>query len=331
MSGKTQNKSAPQQQEQDEPQEQPTQNRPRQAPKRPPPQKSNRFSKPFPKKSKPNESNVKDGKNNQASFEKKADITTITTYCLLPVYELFTSTFGLPTVCKLFYNILRARDAKMTAIVSELDLTYTVLLCAIHRMITITNHFKTTIIFHSSDLRTIVKDVLLPDALATYVETLGMVTLSNGTKVIPYFRGYTEMIRTTGFLDPIELLRQMEPPLEPSITEWALNPQPVIRWMNASTRALKNAMDLRSIKYDEIEGRPEFLANGDIIEGNLHCTAVDKIDQNQCQLGAAYRFRDSAYQLESIGLPLPTLFGASPTQLEMVLSAHFRKALRAEK
>lgn len=267
-------------------------------------------------------------KRQKAEFNQQKDVTIVSTFLLLPVYELFTETLGINRVCRNFYNIMHARDHKLTSQVSIEAFTYTVLLSVLNRMVRIANTSKTAIILHTSDLNTITKDILLPDAIATFVETFGIVTLSNGTKVVPFFRDYPRMQLLPGFLDPLMLLHDME--LEPEFTNWGLHTRPVLDWQVASTRALKNMMELRTVRYDEIEGRPEFLACYHYdVNGRLSPTSIDKMDIHQCQLGAAYGIRRRSYQDLKFGLSTDPVYGAPDCERDLVLTTHFRNTLRS--
>lgn len=267
------------------------------------------------------------GKRGHTSFEKKSDSIILSVFTLLPVFELYTSFYGVLDVSRAFYAILQSRDRKMTALLTEDDLTYTLLMCVYYRCALVANSSKTKIIFGLSCLKTLTEHVLLPDVLAQFVEAFGTQKLSNSATIVPYFSNYREMRRQPGFVDPEVILRRLG--LEPSEGDWSIHTLPVLTWEQASSRALKNAMELRPVRYSELEGRPELLGCYEVDDtGTYRVSALDKIDVHQAQLGAACRFRPKDYSGLNIGLALPPLFGAPDINQDLTLTGHVLKALR---
>lgn len=271
--------------------------------------------------------NSTNGKRTEAKFEKKSDSPVLSVFTLLSVFELHTAFMGVIEIARAFYNILHSRDSKMTNLFSIDDLTYTLLLSTYYRCAYVTNHSATKIIFGLSQLKSVVEGILLPDVLATFVETFGQVKLSDGSTIAPFFDSYDRMKRQPGFVDPKTILDRMG--LQPIEPEWSLNAEPVLRYMQASTRALKNAMELRPVKYTELEGRPELLGNYRISEdGTYKVTALDKIDQKQAQLGAVCRFRTEHFNQFRVGIALQPRFGAPDIMPNMFLTNYIVTALR---
>lgn len=272
-------------------------------------------------------STTTNGKRTEATFEKKSDSPVLSVYNLLPVFELQTAFLGILEISRAFYDILLAKDAKMTNLFSCDELTYTLSLCVYYRCATVANRSNTKIIFGLSYLKSMVEGLLLPDVLAQFVETFGQVKLSNGCIIAPLFDGYHHMRRQNGFVDPLTILRRME--LEPTHEEWALHSRPVLRYAQACSRALKNAMELRNVNYAMLEGRPELLACYSFSDdGTYNVSAIDKIDQKQAQLGAAYRIRISNYLELDVGLAIQPSLGAPNINPAMFLTQHILNALR---
>lgn len=181
-----------------------------------------------------------------------------------------------------------------------------------------------------------VDELLLPDSIAQYVETFGEVKLSNGTTVIPLFKGILDQ-PDYGFLNPTIILERINrrreedgiPPY-PIVYGWFC-PRIITQYSIAVARALKNAIALRSVDNKILDGRNELLAgfiHGDHMQ--LECIAYDKISVTECQLGAAMRIRFPEL-VQEMGVPFVPVYGAPSINPESVLIAHFMRNLRMVK
>lgn len=273
-------------------------------------------------------------KRQTASFTKTPENKLSSVYPLQTQFELATSYTGVRHVTQCFYDILTSRDGKMTSFFTANEFYYIVLLSIYYRCATITNMAKTSIIFGLSDLKNVVENIMLPDAIATYVETFGSVKLSSDASIIPYFRGFEEMKILPGFVDPKTVIRDINEQRtacdETTFTVhgiWSLAPQIIVNYTMAVSRALKNAIDLRRVNFTEPEGRPEFLSCYEVDEhSKIRCYAIDKIDQLSCQLGATFRLRNTSEQ--DFGVKMEPMFGAPTVEAAVFLAGHFLRSLR---
>lgn len=292
------------------------------------------------RKRKPFRKNIKDAppaKRMLAQFNKVPEPKISSTYILRPYFELSTSFIGVQYIANSFYNILHARDFKMTRFFTQLEFYYILLLSVYYRCALVSNNAKTSLNFELSNMKTMIKDVLLPDALATYVESFGQVKTSSDAIFIPLFRNFEDMLQLAGFINPSSLLNRVNIAREEdglphyaSHTVWSLAPQIVVNYTQATTRALKNAIELRRVNFEEMEGRPEFLSVYEVSDGStLSCYALDKIDHNQCQLGAAFRYRTKE-QISAGGFQISPMFGAEDIEPDVRLSSHFRDSIRSK-
>jgi hypothetical protein len=273
-------------------------------------------------------------KRQMATFSKTPENKLSSVYPLQHQFELATTFTGVRYVSQCFYDILSSRDGKMTQLFSANEFYYIVLLSVYYRCATITNMAKTSIIFGLSDLKNVIMDILLPDAVATYVETFGSIKLSSDAVVIPYFRGINEMQTLAGFVDPVTVIRTInqrrgESDEQPYHVhgDWNLAPQIIVNYTKAISRALKNAIDLRRVNFAEPEGRPEFLSCYEVDDhSKIRCYSLDKVDQTVCQLGATYRLRNTAVQ--DFGVVMEPMFGAPTIEADVFMTNHFLKSLR---
>jgi hypothetical protein len=279
--------------------------------------------------------NGESGKNKLAKFSKKPETSISSVRPLDTVFEIITSFLGIRHVAQSFYEILHARDSKMTNLFSELEFAYVIQLSVYYRCARIANECKTAFLPRLSDLKTLIDGLLLPDCIATFVETFGIVKLTNGASVCPYFRNHATMTQTVGFVDLADTLRSINrerqnydlPPLDINPDNWNINEEIVLKYARASSRALKNAIELRPVDYNNTEGRPEFLTVYEVDGRHIKCRSFDKIDSTQCQLGACYRLR-TAEMMQEGGTQFPVLFGTDNVRPDVHLNYHFIRALR---
>lgn len=277
------------------------------------------------------------GKRSKASFDKKPETKVASVRPLDNYFEINITLDGITHLAEIFYGMLRSRDSKMTALFTELEFRYVLTMSVLYRLATIANYHHSAFIGKLSDLKTLAHGLLLPDVIATYVETFGIVTLQNGAKVIPFFRGYQHVRRHMPMADLNNIvqminmydLEEYETQYWADPDDWGLCDAIVLKYSKACSRALKNAIELRPVKYDEYEGRPEFLScyKSNRFDTHVECLAIDKIDSQQCQLGASYRLRTHE-TLRMNGTYLPPLFGTDSVRPDVFLVNHFNKAWR---
>jgi hypothetical protein len=282
--------------------------------------------------------NKKDGppaKRQMASFDRLPEPKLSSTYPLQMQFELATQFSGIRYVTNCFYDLLTVKDGKMTSFFTAYELYYVVLLSVYYRCATITNMAKTSIILGLSDLALVIEDLLLPDAIATYVETFGRVKMSSGATVIPYFRGIADMQLLPDFIDPVTVIRTINQNREVGHLspytisgDWSLSSQVIVNYTKSLARVSKNIIEFRKVNYQEKEGRVEFLSCYEV-DGHtkLKCFAYDNIDHASCQLGAAMRFRHTSQP--DVGVIMEPMFGASDIEADVILTNHFLKSFRA--
>lgn len=211
---------------------------------------------------------------------------------ILTAFELETSFRGVIDLCSILFAILINRDQKIASLISKEHFIYVTLLSTIYRCNLIASHSTTTIVRGLSYLKETVHDLLLPDILCQYVEAFGYIKLASGITVIPYMRSYTIMKDTLDFLDPSAILRRMDRPAVD--TDWSIDDVVVMQYKHAISRFLKNAIALRKVNNDELEGKPEFLASYRFVDdGRLQPLAFEQMGCAECTLGGVYKLRDA--------------------------------------
>jgi hypothetical protein len=273
-------------------------------------------------------------KRQMATFSKTPETKLSSTYPLQLQFELATQFTGVRHVTNCFYDLLSVRDSKTTSYFSALEFHYIVLLSVYYRCATVANTAKTTIILGLHDLSIALKGLLLPDAVATYVETFGRFKLSSGASVVPYFRGIHDMQHLPGFVDPVtgfrtinQIREEKELPPYGAQGDWNISIQIITNYSKALARMSKGIVDFRSVNFDELEGRAEFVSCYEV-DGNtrIRCYSYDNVDQAACQLGAAFRFRHCGQP--DVGVNMEPMFGAPDIEYDVTLTNHFLKSFR---
>lgn len=232
------------------------------------------------------------GKRTKASFDKSEVAKHVAfTPVIYTAYDLETSFRGLLDLCLIFYNILINRDQKIANLISQQHFQYVTLLSIIYRSCKTASSSTTTIIRGLSYLKESVENLLLPDLLCQYIETVGYVKLSSGITVIPYIRTYATMKHSLDFIDPVAILAQMGRP-DPG-TDWGIDDEVILQYKRAISRVLKNAVQLRLVNYVDLEAKPEFLAVYEALpDGRVLPLAFEQMNAQQCTYGAVMKFRD---------------------------------------
>lgn len=242
-------------------------------------------------------------------------------------FHLQTSLIGACTISRHVYEILQARDAKITSCFSIHDLQYVTLLCSYLRCAQVMNSTRTQIIFGLSLLKDAVHNILLPDTLCKYVEILGTVTISSGITVIPFFDTYSRMRDAPWFIDARHLISREDREYT-ELGEWPVNTRIILRVQQGLSRALKGVLELRTVKT-ELQGSEELLSSYvELDNGRIQPRSIQKVDVNVCTLGAALRFRDSDTDEHEHGLRLPSVQEAPAVEPDLFLTSWVLKQLK---
>lgn len=267
----------------------------------------------------------------KASFSQQNTARQIaTTTPILTAYELETSYRGIFLLCNTLYSILTKRDQKISTLITAHHLQYVTLLSIIYRALLIASNSTTTMVRNLSYLKDTVQNLLLPDVLCQYIESIGYIKLSSGITVIPYIRNYTTMRNTAiDFIDPAGILTQLG--IEVPDTDWAVEDRVILDYKQAISRVLKNALQLRKVNNTELEAKPEFLASyKSLDDGKLCPMAFESMNQAQAQLGAVYMFRSSESYHEWDGLRPPLVHEAVSISPDHFMTDYILHLLKGE-
>lgn len=246
---------------------------------------------PFPNKRTPTKPTQ--AKRAKASFDKSEVAKHVSfTTPIFTAYEIDTSHRGLFRLCEIFYQILINRDQRIANMITANHFVYVTLLSAIYRSLLVCSKSTTYMVRNISYLKESVQDLLLPDVLCQYVETLGYYKLASEVTVIPFIRSYAYMRGdVVTFTDPAAVLLAMGEPV-PDI-DWAIDDRIILQYKQAISRVLKNAVQLRCVNNSELEAKPEFISVYRMDNGRVIPQAFERMCRAQATLGAVYQFRNS--------------------------------------
>lgn len=278
---------------------------------------------PFKKKAGP----LSFSKNQHAKFQQLQSKSIIFTSALLTFFPLHTELTGAPLVAGILYDILNARDYDLNSFFSRLELQYVTLLATYYRAALVVNKSKTAVIHGLGILKESIANVLLPDVLWSYIETLGIVNLTSTIQVVPFFRDYSDMRTKSYFVDCYDYLTREQQ--QDALPRWSINDDVITKVVSGMSRALKGILELRSMKT-ELDGHLRFVCAYREAEFlRIIPLCVEQIDINDCKLGACYRFRSSDKSTwEDSTLRLPLVHEAQPVEEERHLTQVMLSQLR---
>lgn len=278
----------------------------------------------------PSKRTLNEGKRSKASFDKKeVGKHVASTTLIYTSYDIETSFHGIRTLCETLYAILVNRDQKLSNLLTANHLIYVTLLSSIYRCLSVSSKSTTTVIRNLSYLKEAVHDLLLPDILCQYVETIGYIKLSTGATVIPFIRSYLSMKNCLDFVDPCSILAIMGRP--ECDNDWSIDDEVILQYKRAISRFLKNAVQLRLVNFSEQEAKPEFLAVYHTLPGGrIQPEAFEQMNATQCTLGAVYQFRNSRESDNWNGLVPPVLHEATAVHLVTYVTDYILHHLKGD-
>lgn len=189
--------------------------------------------------------------------------------------------------------MIRSKDFRLAQNITDLQLAYVLTIAYCNRVVQCSLHLGYAIPSNASRLKQIASGIQLPDVLATYIESIGYVTLPSGATVAPFAGDYAVMFPNLYalMLDPAAILIEAERPVPPG--DWALDTDWIIDFNDATTRAARSGMNFRTVVNSSYEGRLEMVVSYKTTDdGLLLPEAPTNMTEAEAQLGAVYRFRD---------------------------------------
>lgn len=191
------------------------------------------------------------------------------------------------------FQTVRCKDFRLAANITELQLTYALCIAFCNRIAQCSIYHGYSYPENASRLKQVASGIQLPAVLASYIESIGSVTMSNGVTVVPY-------VTTPDLLFPSTNLQMIGPGAilglagrEIPPTPWQLDDNWIIAYNDATTRAARSGMNFRPVDNSTYTGRLEMLVSYRATDdGLLLPEAPQSMTEAEAQLGAVYRFRD---------------------------------------
>lgn len=264
----------------------------------------------------------------KATFDKSETAKHVSfTTPIFTAYEIDTSFRGIISLCEVFYQILVNRDQRIANMIDANHFVYVTLLAAIYRSLLVSSRSTTHIVRNMSFLKETVHDLLLPDVLCQYIETIGYHKLTSEFTVIPFIRSYAYMRGDVPtFVDPAAILIAMDRPV-PDGVDWAINDGVILEYKRAISRVLKNAVQLRCVNNSELEAKAAFGAVFRRDNGRVIPLSFERMSAAECTLGAVYQFRDIDREEEWHGIRPLVVHETTAVVVDNYLTDHILKHL----
>lgn len=253
-------------------------------------------------------------------------------------FPVLVSNRGLDLICEVFYQELISSDPRAQGIIPLWELRYAAHICYIYRCLTVNRMAGVYVDENLSRLKAAVEHIRLPSFIANYIESIGVVELSTGAKVIPRFGNNLTVFGIQGavtqqrinageihwsntYRDPRSILLEENRPIVNQ--PWSVDVAAITQYQEHITRIqFKRQYMMREVNWDKIEGRPSMIVT--VRQGELSTgLSPQQLLEGDFKLGVMYRFRIENEQLppgcEDAQL-IPCTFEGVPTERRLELA-----------
>lgn len=210
-------------------------------------------------------------------------------------FPIFTSNMGIRLLCETFFASIEGRDQRMTTMVTLLQFEYVTTLAFIYKVICVNRDNGNPGPFAEvSDLRNAVTGLNLPAPILKYLEAIGIVEMSNGVKIGPYFRN--DMMDSPLYLSPLSILQEADRAIPPG--HWSIDHDWIRGWNQHTTRLSRRSLGFGVLDYKVHEGSPLLC----VLKRQLHDPVAEfgliqalspiQMADDEAKLGACYSWRD---------------------------------------
>jgi len=223
-------------------------------------------------------------------------------------FKVFTSNIGLNRLCEVFHERVVAVDNRVAEALPLWQLQYAAQLSFIYRVLHVNYVSGVYVNPNISVLKAAVSELELPGVIVDYVETLGVVKLSTGARIIPYFENAETMFRIKGavtqarilageihwpgdYIDPRSILIAQNRIV--GNQPWSIDTDALRLFANGYGRVeFKKQTSSRRVDNTNIEGKPAMMVTASA-EGEELASgwSPQNMLESEFQIGAMYRFR----------------------------------------
>lgn len=257
----------------------------------------------------PNPKRFKMEQSPNINFEPRVD-AILAGIPIHPIFTVFTSNKGLNRLCQIFHERVVAVDHRVSEALPLWQLQYSSQMAFIYRVLYVNHAASVYTNPNLSLLKAAVEKLEFPGVIADYIETLGVVKLSTGAKILPYFENAEKIFKIKGAVNKERLLkgeiRWSEDYVDPrSILmneeriilnqPWSIDSEALRLYANGYGRIeYKKQTSSRPIDNSNIEGKPAMMVTASTFEEEEGMTSgwsPQNMLESEFQLGAMYCFR----------------------------------------
>lgn len=242
-------------------------------------------SKPF-KRSRPNPSGSRHG---GAAHLKLQPTSTLVAHPIHNIFPVFAGLGGLERICELTYNVIQSKDSKLGLSLDTFK--YVTTLCVYAKIAIGAENQGKAFPADLSALTRATKGVYLPDFVARYVESFGVVEVRSGLSVTPLFDEPSVMFSWPGNIDPKSFLVEGANVK----TGWCINHDALLVYSDAVGRAQKSGLNFRKVDFN-CAGSAELLVSYQDVSGEQDSLvtpyASEAFSVDIMHLGASFKYRE---------------------------------------
>lgn len=228
---------------------------------------------------------------NKVTYDKQqAKPTGMLMYQVPAWYPVFTSNAGIDQICEVVFDTIEGRDQRITGMVSLAQFKYVTCLCFIYRVARVNQLAGIPGPWlELSDLKEATTGICLPAIILRYIECIGVVALSSGVKIGPYFDNWLYLVNPQ-CRSPAEYLEEGHRPIPPN--HWCIDTAWISSWNSHTERASRRSMGFAKPDYSLSDGKPELCVS---VQAEDDDTATPfspvQLSDQEGKLAACYQWR----------------------------------------
>lgn len=203
---------------------------------------------------------------------------------------MYVGNSGVTLLASTCADILATRDHRLETTMASYKIEYILTLSYALRLLTVASKARYLLAVRFSELKQVMEDILLPDFLAKYIESIGVLKLANGASIAPIAGDYDTIF-------PAAHPRQIAPHsilarhgIARPENAWSIYYPWIHEYNQACARAVKTGLSFRSIR-SESEGRVEMAVSYYDVGDRRTSYIPEVCSETAAELGAIYAFR----------------------------------------
>lgn len=229
---------------------------------------------------------------------------------LIQYFSIYTGNIGLPMVCEVVFNSMKARDPKLNVTLYQLQ--YVTCLAYWNRLAIIGKNLGySPMLANQFDLNYYAQGIVLPSAIVQYISTIGLVKTAVGTQIVPRIPSEVE---EEWYVYPGDLWALAH---DEQVGAWHLDPAWIVAYNDSITRGGKIDFGLKTVDYTNVDGGLGMLVScrgPDVlglnwIDQQIVAITPCQMDKVEAGFGGAVYYRDYRQYHEWPGDHVELLYG----------------------